>query len=139
MPPCGLRPDHQRGAIRRPPDLAADGAHVSACQRATRQRPVAVDNGNMAIRAQICWTPTAEGGLAGSMPSPCQSLLLRVSESTIDFGVLIVTDSGHALTPGGSENVVFSFWADDAELEMVQPGSRFSPCATRRGLSVPGK
>jgi hypothetical protein len=53
-------------------------------------------------RARIELDEAAGGGLLGSIPSPCRSLLLRVEheladEDEVSLGVQITTDSGEPL------------------------------------------
>lgn len=73
----------------------------------------------------------AVGGLAEPMPSPCQSLILRVEhdntgEEPIDLGVRITTSTGVPLSPGTSRvTVALDFWSDLADVFVV-PGTRFT-------------
>jgi hypothetical protein len=88
------------------------------------------DNDLMPIQARVRLLPTEDGGLQGPMPTPCQSLLLRVTDSSTDIGVRIATDSGASLMPGSTEDVTLTFWAEDvvAEdvvVERIQSGVKF--------------
>jgi hypothetical protein len=80
----------------------------------------------MEAQARVRLRPSDEGGLTEPIPSPCQSFLFRLDDSSTDFGVRIESQSGADLTPGSSHEVALTFWADDPELDRVHPGVGFT-------------
>ena len=87
----------------------------------------------MKLRARIDLHATSDGGLAAQVPSPCQSLLLRVDGSQphdeeLYLGAHIATTSDDALQPGATDVVVdLRLLSDRADLHLV-PGATFTLC-----------
>lgn len=82
----------------------------------------------MKARARIDLADQTHGGLAGPLPSPRQSLILRVEpeQQPVDFGVRIATPGGDPIAPGTNyEAVELWFWADLANVFVV-PSIRFT-------------
>lgn len=96
----------------------------------------------MKARARIDLADQAHGGLVAPMPTPCQSLILRVEpggsdEQPVDYGVRIATQDGAPLSPGMTdEDVESEFWTDLADVFVV-PNTRFTLRYPTRVL-VPG-
>lgn len=90
-----------------------------------------VQGGVVKANATIDMLDGAEGGLNEPMPSPCQSLILRVEldnadEGPVDLGVRITTVSGDPIAPGASRVAVgLDFWSDLSDVYVV-PSTRFT-------------
>jgi hypothetical protein len=89
-----------------------------------------MQGGLVKANARIDLLDGADGGLTEPMPSPCQSLLLRVEldadEEPVDLGVRITTLSGEPISPGTSGVAVdLDFWSDLADVFVV-PSTRFT-------------
>ncbi len=85
----------------------------------------------MKARARIDLTDGARGGLVGPIPSPCQSLILRVEhndtgEQPVNLGVSIATLAGHPLLPGSTHEAVELWFWDDVAAVFIVPGTRFT-------------
>lgn len=90
-----------------------------------------VQGGVVKANATIDMHDEVGGGLIEPMPSPCQSLILRVEldnadDAPVDLGVRITTLSGDPIAPGVSGVAVdLGFWSDLADVYVV-PTTRFT-------------
>lgn len=87
--------------------------------------------GLMRAHATIDMYESPAGGLVEPLPSPSQSLILRIhgnnlDDESVDLGVRITTLSGEPISPGTSGlAVALDFWSDLADVYVV-PSTAFT-------------